>query len=57
QAACADFCIELYSPVCGSDGKTYSNTCFLNAASCHAGGTIKLVSHGTCSGNGGAILL
>ncbi len=35
-------CIEIYSPVCGADGETYSN-------SCHAGcKNVEIVSEGAC---------
>ncbi|CAH1247771.1 AGRN [Branchiostoma lanceolatum] len=31
---CPMYCPEYYSPVCGSNGQTYSNICFLNSAAC-----------------------
>ena len=45
-----DVCIEVYSPVCGCDGLTYSNLCYL----IKAGAT--LAHEGKCCGDGGPVL-
>ncbi len=41
-----DLCAEIYAPVCGCDGTTYSNAC-----SAHAAG-VDVASEGACAGDG-----
>ncbi|CAH1247772.1 AGRN [Branchiostoma lanceolatum] len=56
---CPMFCPEYYSPICGSNGQTYSNICFLEMASCQAGANrpnakpITVAHQGGCNGEGG----
>ncbi|XP_041364936.1 extracellular protease inhibitor 10-like [Gigantopelta aegis] len=48
---CNIMCAANYKPVCGSDGRTYSNSCQLAVAACHArrlGRTIYLANNGRC---------
>jgi coxsackievirus/adenovirus receptor len=45
---CAYFCTAQYEPVCGSDGKTYSNACELDRAVCK-GIKVSIESQGECS--------
>lgn len=34
QGKCPDSCLELYRPVCGSDGQVYLNDCYLRKQNC-----------------------
>ncbi|KAL2779195.1 serine protease inhibitor Kazal-type 9 precursor [Daubentonia madagascariensis] len=42
------FCHDAYEPICGSDGKTYSNDCFFCSEVQETDGKLKFVHFGKC---------
>merc|ERR1740123_1111820 len=46
---CPEFCIEIYQPICGTDGETYSNDCYLQMAACTSTTPISQAYEGECA--------
>jgi hypothetical protein len=42
--ACPTSCTKIYSPVCGSNGKTYSNACLLQQHNCRLKDGVRAVT-------------
>ena len=48
EKECPSICMEIYDPVCGSDGITYSNACNLEVEQCQEKPDLIVVSQGEC---------
>ena len=51
KSCACHMCSSIYSPVCGSDGKTYPNECHMGMISCRERRTITLKHDGNCGKN------
>ena len=49
QCTCDIVCIEIYAPVCGTDGKTYGNDCHMRRQACIDQKNIIVCYKGECS--------
>lgn len=44
-------CNEKYKPVCGSDGRTYANKCYLTSMGCNKGNEASVAKETACGIN------
>ncbi|CAB4028790.1 agrin-like isoform X1, partial [Paramuricea clavata] len=49
KCVCPDLCPNVFSPQCGSDGKTYQNECSLKRESCDKQVMILIAKNGPCA--------
>ena len=49
KCQCKYVCFKDLSPVCGTDGKTYSNKCFMEMEACKQRKNIQILYNGECS--------
>ena len=47
--SCDFFCTQNYDPVCGTDGKTYSNKCSMQLEACTQKKNVSVAHNGKCS--------
>ena len=45
---CNAVCNQDFKPVCGSDGKTYTNECILRVEGCKARRSLRIIHSGVC---------
>merc|ERR1712157_96979 len=48
RSECAEYCPLNYDPVCGSNGKTYSNECALEVENCQKKSRVSVIKRGKC---------
>lgn len=48
RCVCSEFCSEDFIPVCGSDGRTYTNECYLRRQACRMIPGLRIVFRGQC---------
>ncbi|KAL9971717.1 hypothetical protein ACROYT_G017919 [Oculina patagonica] len=49
SGSCEFVCKEIYAPVCGTDGKTYGNKCFMELEACTQKKNVSVAHNGECS--------